>query len=277
MLEKKNIIANLIQIYSLTIKDIKLKTRYKIEFISEFIAPLLTLFFPFIIFNKLFNLDKNFFGTYYSKQNFLLFILLGYCVTCLIFLLWNYKDLFYDEKTWKTLNAIIIAPVRRINILIGYLLSGIIAKLVPISFIIVICYLLFPIPLINLFYVCIVLLCLSITFAGIGFMLGVFEIVNEDISATLAVGVSFISLVSCLYFPITIFPSSIQFLILMNPLYYYFDLLRLSWWAGINSNEALRYITIYHIIFVSVCTVLSPLFGSYLFLRIYKKYGTSGY
>jgi len=277
MFKRKNLITNVIQIYSLTIKDLKLKLRYKLEFIIEFVSPLTALFFPWIIFNKLFNLENNVFQTYYSKDNFLLFLLLAYCVTSLLFLLWHYKDLFFDEKTWKTLNAIIIAPINKFNILIGYLLSGLISKLLPLMFIIALCYFLFPIPILTLFLVIFVVFCIAITFAGMGFILGVFEIVNEDISASLAVGISFISLISCLYYPITIFPEEFHFIIKLNPLYYYFDLLRLSWWSGINSSEALEYITINHIVVVVVFTILTPLFASYLFLRIYNRYGTSGY
>ena len=277
MFNRKNLINNIIQIYSLTIKDLKLRLRYKSEFIVEFVSPLTTLFFPWIIFSKFFNLENKVFGTYYSKDNFLLFLLLGYCVTSLLFLLWQYKDLFYDEKTWKTLNAIIIAPVKKINVLTGYLLSGLISKLLPLMFIIALCYLLFPIPILTLILVLFVLLCIAITFAGMGFILGVFEIVNEDISASLAVGISFISLISCLYYPITIFPEEFHFIIKLNPLYYYFDLLRLSWWSGINYSDALQYITINHILVVVFFTLFTPLFASYLFLRIYNRYGTSGY
>jgi len=277
MFTRKSLFTNFIQIYSLTIKDLKLKLRYKLEFIIEFVSPLTALFFPWIIFNRLFNLENNVFQTYYSKDNFLLFLLLAYCVTSLLFLLWHYKDLFYDEKTWKTLNAIIIAPVSKFNILMGYLLSGLISKLLPLLFIIALCYLLFPIPILTLILVVIILLCITLTFAGMGFILGVLEIVNEDISASLAVGISFISLISCLYFPITIFPDEIHFLIKFNPLYYYFDLLRLVWWSGINSSEALEYITINHILVVVFFTISTPLFASYFFLRIYNRYGTSGY
>ena len=277
MFKRKNLITNLIQIYSLTIKDLKLRIRYKLEFIVEFVSPLTAMFFPWIIFNKLFNLESDVFGTYYTKENFLLFLLLSYCVTCLLFLLWNYKDLFYDEKTWKTLNAVIIAPVNKVNILIGYLLSGLISKMLPLMFIIVLCYLLFPIPFLTLILVLIILFCIALTFAGMGFILGVLEIVNEDLSASLAVGISFISIISCLYYPITIFPKEFHYLIKLNPLYYYFDLLRLSWWSGINYSDAIKYITINHILVVVIFTIFTPIFASYLFIRIYNRYGTSGY
>jgi len=277
MLKREVIRTNIIQIYSLTVKDLKLKTRYKSEFLVEYVAPLLSMFFPYIIFNTLFSIGDDIFETYYSSENFLLFILLGYCTSSLIFLLWNYKDLFYDEKTWKTLNAVFVAPVSKFNILIGYFLSGLISKSLPIIFIIAVCYFLYPIPFISLILVILVLFCISITFAGMGFILGLFEIVNEDISASLAVGISVISLVSCVFYPIEIFPESVRFIIKINPLYYYMDLLRLSWWAGINSEDALSYITIYHILIVGIFTIITPVLASFLFIKIYNKYGTSGY
>jgi len=277
MLNRNIIFSNIIQIHSLIIKDLKLKVRYKLEFIVEFVAPLMTIFFPYIIFSALFNLKKNLFGNYYSRENFLLFLLLGYCISVLIFLLWNYQDLFYDEKTWKTLNAVIIAPVSKFNIFISYFISGLISKSFPLIFIIVLCYILYPIPIVSLFFVLVVLLCISITFASMGFILGVFEIVNEDISATLSVFISFIALLSCLFYPIEIFPEEFHFIIKLNPLYYYFDLLRLSWWAGIDYEDAMLYITYTHILVVATFTIMMPLIASYFFLIIYKKYGTSGY
>ncbi len=277
MLKRENLKVNLIQIYSLAVKDIKLHTRYKLEFVVEFVAPLLSIFFPYIIFRTLFSINENIFSNYYSAKNYILFLLLGYCISCLVFLFWTYKDLFYDEKTWKTLNAIFVAPVPKFNILVGYLLSGLISKSFPLLFIIALCFILYPIPLINLFLVLIILFCISLTFASMGFILGLFEIVNEDISASLAVGISFISLVSCVFYPIEIFPKEIHFIIRINPLYYYFDLLRLSWWAGVNYEEALSYITIYHIIIVIIFTIIAPIVASYLFYRIYSKYGSSGY
>lgn len=277
MLNRKILFSNIIQIYSLILKDLKLKVRYKLEFIVEYVAPLMTIFFPYITFNTLFNLEENIFGIYYSKDNFLLFLLLGYCISVLIFLLWYYQDLFYDEKTWKTLNAVIGAPVSKFNILISYFVSGLISKSIPLIFIIVLCYILYPIPLISLLFVIVILFCISLTFASMGFILGVFEIVNEDISASLSVGISFIALISCLFYPITIFPEEVHFFIKLNPLYYYFDLLRLSWWAGINYEDAINYITFTHLIIIATFTIIMPLIASYFFLIIYKKYGTSGY
>ena len=136
---------------------------------------------------------------------------------------------------------------------------------------------LYPIPIINLLSVIIILFSISIIIASIGFIIGLFEIVDENLSATLSISVSFIAIFSCLFFPIEIFPESVRFIIRLNPLYYYFDLLRLSWWAGINYKEAMNYITITHILVVVFFTIASPIITSYFFYKIYYKFGVRGY
>lgn len=275
MLKRETLITNLVQIYSLIIKELKLKSRYKAELIIEFFVPFLALFFPYLIFNTLFNLNVSFKG-YYSKENFILFLLLGYSIYSCIFLLWYYKDLFYDEKTWKTLHGMFTAPVSKFNILFAYYISSLITKSFALIMIVIICYIQFPISLTNLFLALLLLFSISLTFASMGFILGILEIVNENISASLSAGISFIAIVSCLFYPIEIFPESIHFIILSNPLYYYFDLLRLIWWAGIN-KEALQYITIVHILVVIIFSITTPILASILFYKILSKYGIRGY
>ena len=215
MLKKKTIKKNIAQVYGLVVKDLKLRARFKTEFIVEFFYPFLALFFPFIIFSTLFSIDVNIFEGYYSRDNFILFLLLGYCSQSCIFLLWYYRELFYDEKTWKTLNGILVAPVNKFIVLFGYYISALISKGLAFTFIIILCYILYPIPLINLFFIFVILFCISITFATMGFLLGLFEIINENISASLTVGISFISILSCLFYPIEIFPERFQFIILL--------------------------------------------------------------
>lgn len=276
MLKRETLLKHIVQIYSLVVKDLRVKSRYKAEFVVEFFFPFLALFFPFIIFNTLFSLNVDVFKGYYSKDNFVLFLLLGYVVHSFIFLLWHYKDLFYDEKTWKTLHGILISPLYKFNILIGYYISGLLTKTFIIIIMTIFCYILYPIPLINLFLVFLLFFCISLTFASMGFILGCLEIVNENISASLAAGISFIAILSCLFYPIEIFPESVHFIILFNPLYYYFDLLRLIWWSGISSS-AFQYITIIHILIVVVFTIIIPIFASIFFLKIVFKYGIRGY
>ncbi len=277
MINVKILKIKLLQINSLIIKDLKLKLRWKSQFFAEYFVPLISLFFPYIIFNTLFSIESNVFGNYFSPENYPLFLLMAYCVECLIFLLWHYREVFADEKIWLTLKGMMIAPISKFQMLFSYLISGLISKSLPIIVIIIICYFLYPIPFINLLFVIIIFGCISITFASMGFIIGTFEIVNENIAGILTVGISFIALVSCLFYPITIFPNWMAPFILLNPLYYFFDLLRLSWWLGVNYSEAIKYITIYHFIFIIGTTITLPIFASVLFVKLYKKYGASGY
>ena len=101
-------------------------------------------------------------------------------------------------------------------------------------------------------------------------------VITLPISASLAAGISFISILSCLFYPIDIFPENIRFIILLNPLYYYFDLIRLTWWVGIDESVS-SYITMNHILVVSIFTIITPLIASVYFDRIISKYGIRGY
>ncbi len=277
MLKKKDISDSIIQLYALIEKDLKLRLRYKTEFFIEYFTPLIMIFFPLIIFSTLFNIEENIFGGYFSSKNYILFILLAYCIECLLVLLWSYKSMFNDEKVWQTVKGLLIAPTSKYHILLGHLIAGLIAKSLPIIIIFIICLFFFPISFFYFLLVVIVFLSLSIVIASIGFIIGLFKLVNENVSATLTISISMISFFSCLFYPIEIFPEFLQFIVKLNPLYYFFDLLRLVWWAGIDLQMALHYITINHIIIVVAFSILMPLATSYLFFKIYYKYGIGGY
>ncbi|MHA1284919.1 MAG: ABC transporter permease [Promethearchaeota archaeon] len=277
LFKEEEIKSKAVQLISLIIKDLKLKLRYKSQFFAELLVPLVALFFPYIIFSALFNLNGNPFGNYFTINNYPLFLLLAYIIECLIFLLWYYKEVFSNEKIWLTLKGLMIAPISKFQLYLSYLISGLISKSFPIVIIIILCYIFYPIPLLNLIIVIFIIVCISLTFASMGFIIGLFEIINENISSSLTSLISFISLVSCLYYPISIFPEWVHIFILLNPLYYFFDLLRLSWWMGIDYNDAIQYITINHIIFVVGTTLLLPIIACILFIKLFKKYGISGY
>ncbi|MHA1147603.1 MAG: ABC transporter permease [Promethearchaeota archaeon] len=268
---------NLKQIYAITVKEIKLATRFKSGVVAEFFVPLLSLFFPLIIFNALFSITNEAFSGYYSIENYILFLLLGYCVKCLIFIIWTFKDNFYREKQWLTIKSVMISPVNKFNILIGMLLSVLIIKFIPILVILILCYFFFPISIAYFLLVILVIFLISITFAGFGFIIGAFEVSNENIAAILSAIIPFIPFFSCLFYPLEIFPKITHPILLLNPLYYYFDLLRLLWWAGMDFQDASQYITINHFLIVGLFSVCVPIVSIVLFSKIYKKYGVVGY
>ena len=63
----------------------------------------------------------------------------------------------------------------------------------------------------------------------IGFFIGVFAISKESVATWLSTMLRFVFLFSCISYPYQIFPSYIQVLVNLNPIYYIIDIVRLSW------------------------------------------------
>ncbi|MHA1293717.1 MAG: ABC transporter permease, partial [Promethearchaeota archaeon] len=225
---------NIIQILSVTEKEIKLNLRYKYGFALRFLKPLVSIFIPFIVFTKIFSLSEAYYFDYCTAYNFLLFLFIAYCINYMFSILNLYKDTFRREKIWQTLKGLIIAPFNKFNLLIGLLIAEMIVILPTIAFFIFLCYILYPIPLINLFYFCLVFLGILLFFAGVGILIGVIDIVNENVPNLTTYGTQFLSWLSCVTYPLKLFPKILQFFIKLNPLYYMFDLLKLTWWQGVD-------------------------------------------
>ena len=82
---------------------------------------------------------------------------------------------------------------------------------------------------------------------------------------------------SCFSYPLQIFPGFLQNFILLNPLYYIIDIIRLTWLMGIEANLALTFITPAHIIIFAAFTIFLPIISVYLFNKFYDRFGISGY
>lgn len=277
MLRKINLRKNLREISAITTKNIKLQMRFRFGFILNFIRPLVSIFVPFIIFGKIFELSESFYFGYYTAENYFLFLFLAYCINYLFALLRTYKESFQNEKMWQTLKGLIIAPCNRFNLVFGLMLSEFIIVIPPVSFFLTLSYILFPIPLINLFFVGLIFLGIMVIFASIGTLIGVLEIVSEDISQLSTQGIHFLAWLSCVIYPIKIFPKILQSVILLNPLYYIFDLLRLVWWMGVDYNDAILYVSFLHFFWFLVGVILLPIIAIYSFNKIYNRFGIHGY
>jgi len=179
------------------------------------------------------------------------------------------------EKFWKTLPIIIIAPFNRFNLLLGIFFSQIILISVPFIIFSIICYIYYPISFLTIILIIIIFFLIALIFSGIGLLIGIFAISNENVWKALSFIVSLIFWVSCVTYPFNIFPEFIQQIINLNPLYYIFDLLRLTW----IYNDVLLTITLLSLNFIILiaCSIIIPCLGVIIFNLIYKKYGIVGY
>ncbi|MFX1257018.1 MAG: ABC transporter permease [Promethearchaeota archaeon] len=264
---------NLGQIFAITEKNIKMNLRYKFNMIFSLIYPIIAIIMPIIILNKFFEFNAKF-GPW-NETNFLVFLFMAYNITLLSKLITVFPSQFKVEKYWYTLQSIIIAPFNRINLLFGILISELIMISIPFTVFITLCYLYYPISLSTLLMIFSMFFMIALLFSGTGLILGVFAISNENLLVLLNFIISIIIMFSCITFPYQIFPKIIQNFVDLNPLYYIFDVIRLTW---IEDNVLHSiYSHSFHFILLISLSISMPIIGVICFNLIYKKYGIVGY
>ena len=277
MLNLRSIKRYIRQIIAFTEKNIAIELRVKSRFIFRFINPIIQLLLLVFIFGVIFNISQNYKLGYWNYKNYILFLLLAFTVQFSKSILGRYQQLFATEKYWKTLNAIMIAPTHRFTLLIGTLFSEVLLNSIPVGILLIIGILLFPIPIFYLILTFLVLISIFLIFGSIGLLIGIFAISKEELVPYSTIALRMIFLFSCTNYPKEIFPRLIQSLILINPFYYIFDLLRLVWYLGIDYDNAIVHLTPTHLIITIIFTIVSPIISISIFERIYKKYGITGY
>ena len=277
MLSKNSIKRYNRQILAMVEKEFFLQSRIKSNFIFRFLNPVIELLLLIFVFGIIFNIKEDFSLGYWNVNNYILFLILAFSIQFSKSVMSKYYELFMYEKYWKTISAIMVAPVHRFTLLISVLISELVMNFIPLFFLFMIAIILFPIPFINILLVFLVFFCIFFIFSSIGLIIGVFTISHEELVPYIQILLRFIFLFSCTNYPKEIFPDIIQDIVVLNPFYYIFDLLRISWYLGVDYETAIRLVTPTHIIVISVFTIITPMISIYLFNRIYKKRGISGY
>ena len=168
-----------------------------------------------------------------------------------------------------------MAPFNRFYLLFGIFTTSLILVALPFTFFLILALIVFPISIITFLSVLVLFFMIALIFSGIGLILGAFAISHEGILRTLTLAIEMVFWASCILYPYEIFPSYIQRIIDLNPLYYIFDFLRYTWIENdfilsINSHP-------FHFVILVSCSILLPCIGVYLFNYIFKKFGIVGY
>jgi ABC-type polysaccharide/polyol phosphate export permease len=272
MLNLRSIKDNLSQVIALTEKNVKLQLRYKFGLILSYISNIIAIFTPIIIMSNLFEFRD---VGVWTTENFILYQFIAYNIMLLSGITQVFPGQFRMEKYWKTLPALIIGPFNRFNLLFGLFLSQIILIIFPFIFFFTLGFIFYPINPVTIFFIIIIFFLTAIVFSGIGLILGVFAISNENIWNILQFSLSFVFWFSCITYPFEIFPGFLQDIIVMNPLYYIFDFLRLTWIDDIGFLTISTYPLNFTFL---ICTaIILPIIGVFLFNIVYKKYGITGY
>jgi len=277
MLTRKSIRRNIKQTTALIERNIFFELRFKLVLFTNFLTPFIQILIPLIIFGAIFSISEDYSFGYWLGENYILFILIAFCAQFLRQIIDNFRQLFFREKFWKTLQALLVAPINRYVLLFGILISEMILISIPFIFFLIIAFIIFPISILNLLIVLILFFCLSIFFGSLGLIIAVLVVSKEEIYRLFKLGLSLLIWLSCVSYPLQIFPEIIQNVILLNPLYYFIDLIRIIWLMGIDYNLAISYLSPFHILIVVIFTILLPILSVSLFNIFYKRYGITGY
>lgn len=262
-----------LQIFALVEKNLRLSLRFKFNVFMSFLMPIISIAMPLIILGKFFTLNAEF-GPW-NESTYMVFQLLAYQILLMKVLINEFPVQFLREKYWKTIPAIIIAPLNQYNLLLGIFFSHMILISIPFTIFFVLCWIVYPISFLTIISIIVLLFFVALIFSSIGLIIGAFAISNENIWKILSFGITMVFWLSCLTYPFEIFPNIIQQIINLNPLYYLFEILRTTW----IENNILLSIS-YHpfnflILFLTV--LIFPIISVYAFKVIYKKFGIVGY
>lgn len=264
------------QIGALVIKDLKLKSRYKVKFLFSIIVPFTTFLMPLLIFRTLFKtIGDDSFGMW-TPENYILFILTGIFIVILVNLLPTFGKNLLREKYWKTLPGLFLSPINIYNLLISKLLSELVIFIIPLIFVFALCFIIAEASLFTILFVLIIYILAALFIGSIGLAIGSFRMSVEGGYKTFFFLVNFLLIFSCYKYPREFFPEELQFLIYWNPFYYYWDLIRDLLVYG-HEYVIFDFNYVIHFGLIIIFSVTGPLLSVSFFNYMYKKYGLVGY
>ena len=273
MITLKGFKENLSQILALTEKNIKLRLRYKLGLVLSYITHIISIITPMILMGNIFQL-RNEVGSW-TSNNFIVYQFIAYNIMLLSGVSNLFPGQFKNEKYWKTLPALIIGPFNRFNLLFGIFLSHLIMIAFPFTLFFILGCVFQPISLITIISVLAVFFLIAIIFSGLGLILGVFAISNENIWNILQFLLLFVFWFSCITYPFEIFPQIVQDFVFFNPFFHLFLFLRLLW---IEDNVILTLsLYPYQFLFIVGFAIIGPIIGVIIFNKIYERHGIVGY
>ncbi|MFX0156326.1 MAG: ABC transporter permease [Candidatus Hodarchaeota archaeon] len=273
MSKVKTVKDNISQILALTEKNIKLALRYKLGLILGYINQIIAIFMPLIIMQNIFDFRTTL--GFWSSSNFILYQFIAHNISHMSSITGRFPGQFRAEKFWKTLPALIVGPFNRFNLLFGIFFSHLVMILIPFSIFFIWGIIIEPISIATVLFILALYFLIALIFSGVGLIFGIFAISNENIWQVLSFLLMFVFWFSCISYPFELFPGFIQNIINLNPLYYIFDFLRITW----IQNDVLITINSYsfHFLTLIATSIILPFIGVFLFNLVYKKYGITGY
>jgi ABC-type polysaccharide/polyol phosphate export permease len=180
------------------------------------------------------------------------------------------------EKYWKTLPSLFISPVNINNLLVSKIVSELIIFIIPLTIILILCFIIAEASVISIIFVLLIYVLAALFMGSIGLAIGSFRMSIEGGYRFFFLIINIFLIFSCYKYPREFFPDYLQFFIIWNPFYYYWDLIRVILVLGFE-NVIFNLSYVIHFMVVISFSIMGPIFSISFFNYIYKKYGLVGY
>ncbi|MFH1545363.1 MAG: ABC transporter permease, partial [archaeon] len=203
----------------------------------------------------------------YNYINFLLFGILVLAFFNIGTNIFTWK--FREEKYWKTIEAIFIAPINYLSIIIGTGISEFI-RLIPTMLLFLCMASFFIMPSVTAFILSITMLLMVFLISlSAGLIRGSVTLGSENYDAVFSYLFAAWTLLSCFIYPIGIIPAEFRLFILVNPVYQGVNFIRDMWINGIIHWDGFLYVLGF--------ALLMPAVSVIIFKFAWKRLGIHGY
>jgi len=263
---------NISQIFAIAKKETKLNLRFKYNFFANaLITPMKFLIFFTVVYSGFYMSGAESIGEV-TRQNYISFLLLGSLVYSFFSSGYNaFCTKFIQEKYWRTIDALLISPLNRIKLIIGVGFSELFRQVVIAPIFFIVGFLILPISFLNLLVILSIILMIFLGVIGFGLIYGVFALSNENLLFLFNYFFWIWAFLSCFYYPISALPRFLHSLVLFNPVYHGLYIIRELWINGSVNNF------LFHFMIVLAFALIVPLVAVFLFNKIIKKIGVTGY
>ncbi len=257
-------------------KDLKLDLRFKILFFSSTVINPITVAIPFmLVYYGLFTTGSAAPTSDLGEKNFAPFLLLGAMTSIILHEGFNnFFNRFSLEKYWKTIEALTLAPVNKMALIIGGAIDGFVSLLPAMATFFTILWLIQPTTIPSLVQITITLALLLLISMSLGLVSGLAVIFNENYLPIFKYSIIGLTFFSCFYYPISLFDNhpallAIKPLVEINPYYHGVTILRNAWFFNtINMNS---------FIYVLIFALTLPFISVYIFNKAWKMFIVQGY
>lgn len=259
------------EIIAITKKEFKLSIRFKTAYLlNTFVNPILSLIPLFIIYYGFLHYSgaEEFGGI--NLDNYVSFLVFGIVAQAFFYNGINvFATKFREEKYWKTIESLFIAPINYLSLIIGVGIN-IALNLMPLLLIfILIASSVSASSIINAFVISLMMLLLLLFCLGIGLVFGALTLFSENFDPVFRYFFAGWTLLSCFAYPIDIIPEILKPVILLNPVYHAVNFSRDLWISNFMNLSSFLYVWLF--------ALITPVIAVLIFKAAWKRMEVQGY